>query len=293
MAAAEQLSGSWQDWATDKAFRATIAVLRQLPYRQRGAAMDFVTRNLLGSVPKFQKRAETHLGMVFPQMEANERRRLARRALGNTGRTLIELYSGSQLTRVAAASALSGPGLDIALEAQAAKRPVLFVTGHFGNHEAPRHALVAKGLEIGGLYRPMSNPFFNSHYARTMTDLSGPVFEQGAAGTRGFLRHLKAGGMATLLFDVWTQGGEPIDFMGFPADTSLAAAQLATRTGALVIPYFGIRKPDGTSFDIRIEAPLTEAAPAQMMREATARLERHIHAHPEQYFWVHRRWKPL
>lgn len=293
MANVKRIKGSWLEWTSDRIFRIIVTTLKLLPYRQRVAAMDRITRILLGTFSDFLKRSERHLKMVFPDMPEAERRQLARRALGNAGRAIIELYSVKDMNRAVLNSEISGPGLDLALQAAAEGRPVIFLTGHFGNNDAPRHALVAKGLQVGGLYRAMSNPYFNSHYVRTITSVSGPAFEQGPSGTRHLLRHLKQGGMVMMLFDVWVKEGEPIDFMGFPADTSLAAASFAQRTNALVIPFFGIRNPDGVSFDIRIEAPLEQADPLTMMREATARLEAQIRAHPEQYFWVHRRWKPL
>ena len=84
---------------------------------------------------------------------------------------------------------------------------MIFVTGHFGNHEAPRQVLTRLGYRIGGLYRAMDNPFFNAHYAATMTGLSGPVFAKGRRGTMAFARHLKSGGMATILFDLHDRAG--------------------------------------------------------------------------------------
>ena len=97
--------------------------------------------------------------------------------------------------------------------------------------------------------------------------------------------------MATLLFDVANSSGINIPFMGHPARTATSAADLAIRTHAVVIPYFGIRGKDGLSFDIHVEAPITPDTPEAMMAEMTRRLEARVEAHPEQWFWVHRRWK--
>ena len=175
--------------------------------------------------------------------------------------------------------------------AKEAGRPVLFVTGHFGNHEAPRHVLTQLGFTIGGLYRPIANPFVNAHYAQTMEAWGGPVFPQGRKGTIGFAKHLKSGGMATLLFDVASSSGINISFLGKPARTATSAADLALRFDALVVPYFGVRRPDGLSFDVYVEDPIQHDTPEKMMQDMTQRLEARIAAHPEQWFWVHRRWK--
>jgi len=73
--------------------------------------------------------------------------------------------------------------------------------------------------------------------------------------------------------------------------TSTSAADLALKYGAALIPYFGIRQPDGTSFAINLQEPVPHSDPVTMTRILTDRLERQIAAHPGQWFWVHRRWK--
>jgi KDO2-lipid IV(A) lauroyltransferase len=168
---------------------------------------------------------------------------------------------------------------------------VLFVTGHFGNHEVPRHALTRLGYRIGGLYREMGNEFVNSHYAATMASVSGPVFAKGRKGTLGFVRHLAGGEMATILFDLHDRDGVAIPFLGRPALTATTAADLALRYDALLLPYWGVRQPDGLGFDVVLEKPIPHGRPIAMMEEATRRLETHVRAHPGQWFWVHRRWK--
>ena len=102
-------------------------------------------------------------------MPAETVRRIADAVADNAGRTMIENYGVAELRARMADAPLGGAGLAAVEEARATGRPVLFVTGHYGNFEAPRAALVARGYQIGGLYRPMSNPFFNAHYARTMS----------------------------------------------------------------------------------------------------------------------------
>jgi len=187
---------------------------------------------------------------------------------------------------------ITGPGLDAVDAARASGQPVLFVTGHYGNFEAPRAALVARGYRIGGLYRPMANPYFNAHYAANMHALSDPVFEQGRRGTMGLLKHIKAGGMGVLLFDVYDSAGVTIDFLGRPAPTLTSAAEIALRTGALLVPFFGIRNADGVTFQAVFEAPIPHGPPEVMMRAVTDRLEARIRQDPGQWFWIHRRWKP-
>ncbi len=283
--------GKFADWIIDRILRGMIGGLKLLPYRRRVALMGTLVRRVIGPVAGYRKRALANLAMIYPDMPKEERRRIADGVLDNVGRTLIENYSGKEFAAQLSGTTITGAGLEALKQAQDAGRPVLFVTGHFGNFEAPRQVLTAMGYSIGGLYRPMRNPYFNDHYARTMTDMSGPVFAQGRRGTAGFAKHLRGGGLGTLLFDVAVRNGVAIPFLGKPAYTATSAADIALRLDAVMIPYFGIRQDDGLSFDVVLEEPIESTNAVDMTSELTHRLERHVATHPEQWFWVHRRWK--
>lgn len=281
------------NWVTDRVLRAAIASARALPYRTRVRSFGTLVERVVGPAAGYRERAETQLALIWPDMPQADRTRIARAVCNNFGRTLIENYSRDGFTRQVDASAFGGEGLGALDSARAEGRPVLFVTGHFGNYEAPRVALTQRGYRIGGLYRPMSNPYFNAHYERTMMDLSGDVYPQGHKGTGRFFRMLKQGGMGTLLFDVRARLFPQMDFLGHPAHTATSAADIALRLDALVVPYFASRRRDGLTFDIEVEAPIPLTDPQTMMRQMTDRLEARIRAHPEQWFWIHKRWDSL
>lgn len=278
------------DWIIDRTLRGVIRCALALPYAKRVQWFGGLVERGLAPIAGYRKRAEDQLQLIWPDMDAGARRSLAKQVCNNFGRTMIENYSGADFAARIDKAHVDGDGLDPLAEAKAQGRPVLFVTGHFGNHEAPRQALAQRGYTIGGLYRPIANPYFNAHYEQNMLQMSGDVFAQGRKGTAGFVRMLKNGGMGTLLFDVRAAGFPQIPFMGQPAHTATSVADIALKLNALVIPYFGIRQPDGLNFDVAVEAPIELSTPEQMMAEITARLEARIKANPEQWFWVHRRW---
>lgn len=283
--------GSAADWLTDRAIRLLLARARARPYAERVARMGRLMVRL-APLLGWRRRAERQIAMVWPKMPAAEVRRLAESVADNAGRTLIENYSAGELHARLAGTPVSGPGLAALEAARAEGRPALLVTAHFANHEVPRHVLTHLGFEVGGLYRPMQNPYFNDHYVRTMDGWSGPIFAQGRRGTAGFARFLKSGGIGVLLFDVWTRGAPEIPFLGHPAPTSTAAAELARRFDAALIPMYAVRGPDGLGFSVTLDAPIATAEPLEMMRQVTAGLEARIRKNPEQWFWFHRRWKP-
>ncbi len=282
----------WTDWLSDLGLRGLIGLALALPYHWRVPLMGWLMAHIIGPLAGYRRRAMAHLAYIYPKMPRPARRRLARGVLDNAGRTIIENYSGAAFARQLAGAQITGTGLPALAEAKATGRPVIFVTAHFGNYEAPRHVLLALGYRIGGLYRPMSNPYFNSHYVRTMEAVSGPVFDKSPRGTMGFARFLKKGGMATILFDIYYSGGPAISFLGQPAPTAPSAAEFALRFNALLIPYFGIRAKDGLNFQIELGAPIPHGDPVVMTQTMTTLLEHQIAARPELWFWVHNRWKP-
>ncbi len=262
-----------------------------LPYAMRVRAVGVLFQHVLGPLAGYRKRALDNLALVCADLPDAQRQAIASKCLNNVGRTFIENYSADDFPQKMAGNILNGPGFD-ALQAAAAKRqPVILVTGHFGNYEATRAALVARGFDIGGLYRDMKNPYFNAHYVKTMEGFGGPVFPQGRKGTAGFVRHLKDGGQLVLLFDQHVHQAPILDFMGEPARTALSAAELALRYNALLIPFYSIRRPDGLSFDCELEAPVPHTDALEMTQKLNDSLSTRIRAHPDQWFWVHRRWR--
>ncbi len=278
------------DWIIDRSLRGIIRTALALPYERRVRWFGAMIERGVAPLSGYRKRAEEQVAMIWPDLPRAEVLRIARGCCNNFGRTMIEGYSRGEYTRQLEKTEPQGAGLAAVAEAKAEGRPVLFVTGHFGNHDAPRHVLNRLGYSIGGIYKPISNPYFNEHYLTTIEDVSGPVFPIDRDGMAGFMRLLKEGGMGTMLFDVRVTKYPKIPFLGQPAHTSTGLGAIALKTGALIVPYFGTRQPDGLSFAVDVEEPVGLTTPEQIMRDVTDRLEARIEANPEQYFWVHRRW---
>jgi KDO2-lipid IV(A) lauroyltransferase len=204
---------------------------------------------------------------------------------------LIEIYSGDEFVARAAAEPLKGEGLAALDEAHAAGRPVILVTGHFGNYDASRAALIARGYRVGALYRPMGAADFNAHYVEAISRIGTPVFPRGRAGLADMVRFLRSGGMLGLLIDQHMGHGVPLSFFGQPAMTALSAAELALKYDALVVPTYAVRRASGLDFDIIIEPPIPHGTAEEMTQALNDSLERLVRQHLDQWFWIHRRWK--
>lgn len=282
---------NFRHWMQNLVLRSLIGLALLLPYRPRVAFFGALMRYVIAPISGYRGRSLDNLALIWPDMPLAQRKMIAARVSDNVGRTVIENYSGKDFITRMAQIGPTGPGLAALQDAAKKAQPAILVTGHFGNYEAARACLVAQGFVVGGLYRAARNSYFNEHYVRTMEAFGGPVFAQGRRGTAGFVRHLRSGGQLVLLFDQDISGAPAIDFLGRPARTATSAADLALRYNALLIPFYATRQQDGVSFTIELEAPVPASDAITMTAAISASLEARVRANPEQWFWIHRRWK--
>ncbi|MDU8944980.1 lysophospholipid acyltransferase family protein [Ovoidimarina sediminis] len=288
------MAASHRDWTAriqNALFRTALGVAAALPYRLRVPFMGWLVSTVVAPLAGWRRRVAENLALVRPGMTPAEIARFQRAVTDNAGRTLIENFSAEEMLARAGSTEITGPGLPALEAAREAGRPVITATAHFGNYEAARAALRHRGFEIGGLYRRLSNPRFNTYYEKRMAPFGQPFLPQGRRGTAAFIRALKEGRMMGILFDIYVQEAPEIPFLGQPTRTAVSAAEMALKYGAELIPIFGIRKEDGLSFRVQVEAPIPPSDPETMTRALNACLERLIDEHPEQWFWIHRRWK--
>ncbi|HSL82709.1 MAG TPA: lysophospholipid acyltransferase family protein, partial [Thermoanaerobaculia bacterium] len=228
-----------------------------------------------------------------PKSSAAERKRLARESYVHLGATLGEVLW--LLTRSCAAVLrhVELTGLEAVEALQAAGRPVLFVTGHCGNWELLAAAyscrmkpatVVARAPDEAPLQRLLAG-FRGRFGTRTV--------ERGEAGAaKELLRTLRGGGVLAMLIDQDTRvEGVWVPFFGRPAYTPVGAARLALRRDVAVVPVFDERLPDGSHrarFEAPLELPEDEVAATALMTRA---IEAHVRRVPEQWVWMHRRWR--
>ncbi|MFH5773714.1 lysophospholipid acyltransferase family protein [Paracoccus broussonetiae] len=283
---------SLTDRIANGTFLAIMGVARILPYERRIPAMGWFFAHVLGPVAGWRKRIRTNLAKARPDLTPAEVRHLTRAVPDNAGRSLAEIYSGTEfIGRIHSADPLCGPGLPALEQAAAAGRPVILAVAHFGNYDAMRAALTGRGWPVGALYRPMNNEAFNRHYIPAMRAIAEPMFPRGRSGLAAMLRFLKGGGWLSLGYDQFDGHGAPLKFFGLTTKTVLTPAELAIRYEALILPIAGIRQPDGLSFRVEVGEPIPHSDPATMMQDLNDHLEAQVRAHMDQWFWVHRRWK--
>ncbi|MGB0902039.1 lysophospholipid acyltransferase family protein [Halocynthiibacter sp.] len=280
------------DFAVNILARGTLGFMSLLPYRTRVALFGRIFEHVVAPLAGWRKRVRENLAYVCPDLPDSEVKRLEHAVANNAGRSLIEIYSGATFKKHAASMPITGPGLKALEDAREQGRPVVLVTGHFGNYDAPRAALIDRGFNIGALYRPMSNRFFNEHYVKSVAEIGSPIFPSSRKGQVEMMRFLRGGGVLGFFIDNHTSSGVAMDFFDKPAMTSLSAAVMALKYNALLLPVWGIRGSDGFSFEIRTGTPVEHSDPETMLAELNRELEHVTRDHMDQWFWIHRRWKP-
>lgn len=279
------------DRLVDAVVAGFLWLMLRLPYPVRVPLAGWVVARILSPLAGYSARIRENLALIFPDMPPETVRRLVRRVPDNVGRTVTEIWSGREFIDRVRDLPLTGPGAEALAAAHRDQRPVIIATGHFGNYDVARAALIARGYRVGALYKPMRNAGFNARYLAAISAIGTPLFPRGNRGLGEMVRFLRSGGMLGLLMDQSMAHGEPLTFFGHTAMTATSAADLALKYGAALIPVYAVRRANGLDFDIVVEAPIPPSDALTMTQAINDSLEALARKHPEQWFWIHRRWK--
>ena len=279
------------DFVQNLFLRGLIMAIKVIPYRWRIPLMGWIVARIIGPIAGYNLRVKNNLALIFPDMPQSEVRRLMYAVPNNVGRTLMEVYSGNEFKDFVAKTPIQGTGMSAILAAQARGQGVILASGHYGNYDVPRAVLSAQGHSVGALYQPFTNPLFDHHYRKTITEIGAPIFPRGRKGLGDMVKHLRGGGILGLLHDQAMGHGARLNYFGKKARTTTSAAELAIRYNCLLIPVYGVRHSDGINFDLVIEDPIPHTEPLQMSQALNDSLEAMARAHMDQWFWIHRRWR--
>ena len=271
--------------------RYLLGILSILPYRTKISLGGLIYQKIISPLSGNRKRIIDNLKLIFPDLEKRKREELCSQVPNNIGRTLFELLSPNAFSNIAKSAKVSGPGFKILKDAQEQKKPVILVSGHFGNYDVVRVVLNTNQISVGALYKPMSNPYFNTFYERCIKQIAEPLFPRGRAGMGNMMRYLEDGNVVALLIDQYMSHGEPLKFLGHTAYTATSAAKLALKHDALLITFYVVRNDDGVNFDLVFESPVKPSTPSEMTQILNDRLEKQIRKNMGQWLWTHKRWK--
>ncbi len=240
--------------------------------------------------PELRRRVDHNLRLVMPELGPRERSRLTTAVGRHFALTYSELLFNRQFGQGADRFDVTGPGMAAVRNANETGTGCIVVSGHFGQWEAIRHALKAREMTCSAIYKPNRNSYFDRLYARNIRCGGEPLFETGGAGMRALIRHLREGGLVSLLLDQRYTKGDVLEFIGQPAFTSTHFCELALRYSVPIVPAYGTRGPDGRIL-VEFEEPIEESDPVLMTQKINDSLTERVRRNPEQYHWMHWRWK--
>jgi KDO2-lipid IV(A) lauroyltransferase len=269
--------------------RGILAVLARLPLPAALSLSRALIRLLDRIVPRYRRVALRNLQIAGLDASAE----FVDRVFAHVARSLVAFARLPRMTKSNISEWIRYEGFDHYAEAKRRGRGVLFATGHLGNWElsAYAHALLTEPMNV--VVRPLDDPRLDALVERRRTGSGNRIIGK-KDSARALIRALRANEAAGILVDQNSTLNEGVfvDFFGVPACTNAAFMKLAHHTGAAVIPGFALWADDEGRYVLRFYPPLeiTGDLIADTQRLHSV-IESVIREYPDQWLWIHRRWK--
>lgn len=243
-----------------------------------------------------RRRADSHLAAAFPEMDPERRRRLVAGCFRHFGETLAEIAwlwraAPGQVDRLVSISGVE--------HLEADRGGAVLITGHCGNWELLNARMATAGIPMVIAVREVFDPRLDEVATRLRARFGATVIARGQDAGRKLVAALAESRVLGLLIDqdIRDVPGCFVPFFGRPAWTPTGAAAIALKVGRPVVPAFVHRRSDGTHH-VDVQEPLPaprgqtgHERTIELTAAATAAIERHVRAYPEQWVWFHRRWR--
>lgn len=245
------------------------------------------------AVPRLRRVAMRNLAMALPEFGEARHREIVDGVFRSTARVILSFAKFPSIRRENVARWIRVEGGEHVEAAFSRGRGVLFATAHLGNWELSAFAWALLDKPMNVVVRPLDNPLIDRLVERRRA-VSGnrPIGKRGFA--RSILHALAANEAVGILIDQNTSAdsGVFVDFFGMPACASTGFAKFARHSGAAAIPGFALWSDEERRYVLRFypAVPMTGDT-AHDTQALQACLEEAIRAWPDQWLWVHRRWK--
>lgn len=287
--------GAARDWAEWALAWPILKSLEYLPLPAARLESRLLAALLRLAAPRLARVARRNLAFALPECTEPERHAILRGVYHSLARLILSFAQFPHLSRDNIHHWIRYDGLEHFERALACGRGVLVLTAHLGNWElsALAHGLYGRPMHL--LVRPLDNPYLDRLVRRYRT-LSGNRIIEKTDSPRRLLEALQANHAVGMLVDqnASLDGGVFVDFFGKKACASTGLAKIALRTGAPVVPGFALWDHDQRRYVLRFWPPV-ELDPAAGLELNTQRLhtvlEQIIRQYPDQWLWIHRRWK--
>ena len=283
-------------------YAAVLLILKTLGAFPRAVARFLaasVTSLLFRWQPKLQKTAEFNLRLAFPDWTDARRKDVTRKMVRNLGWMAAEFARFPRLTKKNIEKVVILEGHENFLEGKRRGNGVLYLTGHIGAWELSSFAHALYGYPLHYIARPLDNQRLDALVNQYRCSSGNqPIFKNESA--RVMLRILKDSGTIGILADQNTmpEEGVFVDFFGESACATTGIARVALHTGAAVVPGYAYWDETIQKYRLRFEPPVELVRTGDTERDVFENTQRFakaiqgiIQKHPDQWVWVHQRWK--
>jgi Kdo2-lipid IVA lauroyltransferase/acyltransferase len=242
-----------------------------------------------------RRKALRNLAVAFPHLADVEREQIGRAAFRHLGTSLFEIAWMPNLTPEMLVRTTRIEGLERLREAAASGRGVVLFAGHCGNWEWMCAAIGLSGIRMNVIAREIYDERLNDFIVASRRRFGVETIGRGSASSgKEILQTLRRGDVLGLLIDQSLKvESVAVPFFGIPASTPVGPAKLAVRSGALAIAGFIHRDGDGIQH-LRFQEIVDTAVdsdPIALTAMMTRRIEEQIRSVPEQWVWMHERWR--
>jgi len=259
---------------------------------------------VLGAAAYYLLRAErnktlAHLEIAFgKEKDITDRKRIARACFSNLGKNFFDMLIIAHMPLECRDKFFKVEGAEYVEESLRRGKGTIIVTAHLSAWELFAYEITRVGLPLEVVAKNINNDGVNHLLVEFREKLGIKThLRNNPHVTRNILRSLKSNRGIGILIDQDTKvDGVFVEFFNRPANTPRGAAMIAMATGATVLPGFIVR--EGKNYVVRFEKPVEvrktydkAAESFRITQELTKRIEKWIRSYPEQWVWMHRRWR--
>ena len=285
---AERMLGAW-------GIKTVARIFQAIPRSKVDPLGKWVGRRIMAASRKYRTRTHKNLRMAFPEWDEPQIIATARLVFEHFGKTMARFFAGGRETSQEIIDSVQMNGLEHVDAALAKGKGILAITAHFGNWERMAEAFAARGYKISVVARDANEQRTTALVNDVRRNRGIEVFSRGRAA-RELLRRLRANEVVGILTDQNTRE-ILVPFFGIPAGTNSGPATIHLLMGTPLFTAFAIELPDGT---YRVDAEPLEMPELTgdkdsdilaIMTAVNSRIEKVVRANPEQWLWLHDRWR--